>query len=564
MAKLNHRDTSVISEGFNLKQEIASIFQDYVRIPSYTGTPDETRVEPFLRRWFESQAYFRHHPRFWGLHPVEADPLNRHVVWGMVKGTADNTIVMIHHSDVVEIGDFETVKPFAHDVDLINSEIATMRGKLDRSAMEDLETGSWQFGRGAADMKAGGAIQMALLKCYGRKKQFRGNLVLLCLPDEENLSAGMRSAVSLLSGLKKQYGLNYVLMLNSEPHERLDPETGVVYTGSVGKIMPLVLARGSLAHVGRIFEGLNPIHLVSELGTRTEMNMALSDIRGREAAPPPSWLYLKDEKQHYDVSIPTSVRAYMSVLTLDTHPAGFLDKLKTMAEESFEAVLSRMNRSFETYLEATGRQPGLLPWSVSVKTFAQIYREAQASGGAGFRSVYEKRKEQVHDQVIRGEKGLLESSFDLMVCCLDHIPDKQPLMVIGLSPPYYPDVTNERMPELAADISALPRTVNAFTSEKWGIPYEVKRFFTGISDLSYAYRETDAGTDESIADNMPLWGACYRIPFEDIREIAMPVINIGPWGKDFHKLSERVYKRDLYEITPAVIDFVIRHLLERE
>ena len=31
----------------------------------------------------------------------------------------------------------------------------------------------------------------------------------------------------------------------------------------------------------------------------------------------------------------------------------------------------------------------------------------------------------------------------------------------------------------------------------------------------------------------------------------MAGINIGPWGKDFHKLTERVYKEDLYERTPA-------------
>ena len=37
----------------------------------------------------------------------------------------------------------------------------------------------------------------------------------------------------------------------------------------------------------------------------------------------------------------------------------------------------------------------------------------------------------------------------------------------------------------------------------------------------------------------------------------MPCINIGPWGKDFHKLTERVLKQDLYERTPAIIQHAI-------
>ena len=32
----------------------------------------------------------------------------------------------------------------------------------------------------------------------------------------------------------------------------------------------------------------------------------------------------------------------------------------------------------------------------------------------------------------------------------------------------------------------------------------------------------------------------YDIPFEEIKEISMAGINIGPWGKDFHKMTERV------------------------
>ena len=56
-------------------------------------------------------------------------------------------------------------------------------------------------------------------------------------------------------------------------------------------------------------------------------------------------------------------------------------------------------------------------------------------------------------------------------------------------------------------------------------------------------------------------GQYYDIPFEEIKEISMAGINIGPWGKDFHKLTERVCKEDLYERTPHILDAAIKMLL---
>jgi arginine utilization protein RocB len=44
--------------------------------------------------------------------------------------------------------------------------------------------------------------------------------------------------------------------------------------------------------------------------------------------------------------------------------------------------------------------------------------------------------------------------------------------------------------------------------------------------------------------------------------LSVPVINIGPWGKDLHKFTERVFKADLFERTPALLEAAIDYLLE--
>ena len=41
----------------------------------------------------------------------------------------------------------------------------------------------------------------------------------------------------------------------------------------------------------------------------------------------------------------------------------------------------------------------------------------------------------------------------------------------------------------------------------------------------------------------------------------MAGINIGPWGKDFYKLTERVFLEDLYDRTPHILDHAITLLL---
>ena len=187
---------------------------------------------------------------------------------------------------------------------------------------------------------------MALLRRYGAlveedAEALSGNLIVLAVPDEENLSAGMRTAVLLLAELRDRYGLKYQLMINSEPHQRKDPEVGVLSTGSVGKLMPFVYVRGYLAHVGKVFEGFNPVNLLSAIVRKTEVNMQLSDVLGKEAAPPPTWLFCRDQKLGYDVSIPLSAAGCLSVLTLNQTPATLLEKIRHLCQEAFQQVLRR-------------------------------------------------------------------------------------------------------------------------------------------------------------------------------------------------------------------------------
>lgn len=544
-----------------IETDIKKLLYGYVKAQSFTYTEREKEAERFLTDHFSKIPYFMEHPEFFGTCKIEGDPFDRAVFYAMVKGKGRDTAVFVHHSDVVDIEDFKLLRSYAFSPDELGEELFKIKDSLPPEARRDLETGGFLFGRGAADMKGGGAVQISLLERYSRLKDFKGNVIVIAVPDEENLSAGMRSAVKLLADLKKQYDLNYKIMINSEPHQRKDPARGVFSEGSVGKIMPFIYVRGYLSHIGKVFEGFNPLNLMSEIVRRTELNMDFSDVVGRESAPPPTWLYLKDSKKHYDVSMPLSASGCFSILTLDETPSEIMERVKEICRASFDAVLKDMNDSYGRFSQVTEPVAGRLPWKEKVMDFGELFREAEETHGEGFRESYARKLAFLSEQVKEGSINILECNFALLEVVFDHIEDLSPRVVYGLIPPYYPNVSNLYF-EGENKIQGLSEKLDGYVWEEYGQHYSKEYFYTGISDLSYtSIREGDK-TLKALEKYMPLFGTFYHIPVESIEEISMPCINIGPWGKDFHKVTERVFKEDLYIRTPRIINKAVSIVLD--
>jgi len=59
----------------------------------------------------------------------------------------------------------------------------------------------------------------------------------------------------------------------------------------------------------------------------------------------------------------------------------------------------------------------------------------------------------------------------------------------------------------------------------------------------------------------PAWGVKYTHPIEDIAAVNVPVVNIGTFGKDGHKLTERVHMRHTFELIPNITFRTIKKLL---
>ncbi len=545
-----------------IDKSIEEIFYPYVKVRSDTFTDLERDVEPFLMDFFNSINYFKNNPEHFGTYKIKDDTFNRSVCWGLVKGNGDDTVVLIHHNDIVDVEDFKTLKPLAYSPKELVPELLKIKEDLLTEAREDLESGDYIFGRGTADMKGGGAIQLALLKRYSELENLNGNILLISVPDEENLSAGMLSAVLLLKELKEKHRLNYLMMVNSEPHQRVNKDIGVLSEGSVGKMMPFFYVRGFLSHVGKVFEGFNPVSLLAEIVHKTELNLELSDFIEDEASPPPTWLYFKERKYNYDVSLPPSAGGCLSILTLNREPASMLESIRGICIDAFSELISDMNERYRVHRERMNKPYVPLPWNAKVVTFKELYDEAFEAHGEVFKLQYDKALEEIKNKVQAGDVSMIESNFLLVEAIYDFINDISPRVVIGLAPPYYPNVSNIYIKDISDKAKYLSNSIMDYSLRHFNQAYSREYFFTGISDLSYTSISNSKVIAEALAGSMPLLGSLYSLPIEEIESLSMPCMNIGPWGKDFHKLTERVLKEDLFHRSPELLHYAISILLD--
>ncbi len=535
---------------------IKPLFLDLMSIQSDTNTPMEVAIEKFIYRWIGSQPYFFQRDDLYGLLPLEDDPHGRNVVWSLLKGKGKETVVMIHHHDAVDIEEYGKLKHHALIPDQL--EKALKERKLSQEVRRDLESGEWIFGRGSADMKSGAAIQLALLSKWSENPEFQGNILLLSVPDEERLSQGMLQAVPLMTQLREKHDLEFVLTVNCEPYFNQKKGHALYYEGSVGKVMPILYVKGVKSHIGDPFNGFNPSLVLADLQRKTELNVDLCDVHHREATPPPVWVNLKDRKKAYDASIPEAATGYFNWLTFTRSTHTIMSKLVSLSKRTLRDTLNHFEDAYENYCNLTGQEPDFNGFEPQVITFKDLYQQGCHSGDT-FIAEYTQYQAEVNALLRKNKINLPEAATRLIEFIVDWLALEGPAIVVALSGPYYPHINNDSIDrKMAFD---LHRAINEFSQGKYNVFYEKQGFFMGISDLSYA---SWSGQEEDIAvvkENSPGWDIIYHIPFDELSGISMPVVNIGPWGKDLHKTTERVFAKDVYERIPDIVEHLVQKTL---
>jgi len=517
---------------------------ELTRFVSVTDTDGESQFGPWLRDRLLAWPYFRAHPQQVRLLPTLNDLRERYSVAALVRGTGPETVVLTGHYDIVPVNNYGPLAALACDPEALRPRlIQALTTEADRGARQDIAGGEFMPGRGALDMKSGLAAGLAVIE-RAIHTPLAGSLLLVAVPDEEHNSHGMRSAVVQLPVLAEAWGLQLEAAINLDAET--DPGDGsggrAIFLGSVGKLLPTVLTIGRPTHVGAPFDGVGAGYLAAEVVREIEGSAALADQAGPnpadEMAPPPVCLQMLDLKPGYDVTVPAHAWCAFNLLTHQDEPDAVLERLRQTVQRALNQALAIYQQREQAWSPAAGRArpaaPGTLP---RVLTGAELLAGARPEVRAEL------------DRIAR------DSGLDaLAVARLSTLHLAQaaelegPAAVIGFAPPYYPLARFDHSPQAERLRIACTQAAQSFAAE--GRPgIRLRPFFPGISDMSFLGAHTPASTLDVWRANTPGWEVRWTI--EASHGLHLPIVNIGPWGRDYHQRTERVH-----------VEYSFRHLPE--
>lgn len=542
-----------------LSKRIEEIALDLTAQLSVVDTPGELDSVRRVYEIFEEMPYYKQHPE--DLFYVDLnDELGRKSVIAVLRGkkaSSKKAVVMIGHTDTVGISDYGNLAPYAHKPYELMERLKNVQ--LTPAATRDLESGDYLFGRGIFDMKTGDAIIMAIMEEIAADiDNFEGNLIFAAVCDEESNSGGMFAVVPKLAEMMEKEGFDYLALLDTDymTAEFEGDENKYVYIGTVGKLMPSFFVVGKETHVGESFNGIDPNEISSAIMTRINMNTEFCDVVDGEVSLPPISLYQRDQKPEYSVQVGKTSVLYFNYATHSSTPDMVLDKMKNAALEAFEGVVDKLQDQYKKFCEmASSREYKPLPWKARVITYTELLEKVKADDPDTENILKAYSDEMLKDKSIDTRvfaQRMVEKLHSLW-------KDQDPVVVVYFSPPYYPhiyiDGTN---PKDKALIDAVDDAVKT-TKTEYKLVY--KKFFPYISDLSYGAAPKDPAIIAALKNNMPGFGTRYYMPLEDMQKLSLPVLDIGSFGHDAHKFTERVEKNYSFKVAPELVYKTIMNLL---
>jgi arginine utilization protein RocB len=134
-----------------------------------------------------------------------------------------------------------------------------------------------------------------------------------------------------------------------------------------------------------------------------------------------------------------------------------------------------------------------------------------------------------------------------------------PAAILGFAPPYYPAMCSAGISGKQGRIMEYFEVIRQYSAAEYGIDITPEQYTVSLSDCSYA--AIDRPFDyRSFADNAPLWGDLYHIDFDLIEKINVPCMILGPYSKDYHRMTERVHTEDLTNRVPALLRRIGAHI----
>ena len=549
-----------------LGARIKTIALELMKTRSVVGTDGELVMAERIVDYLRQLDYFRCHPEHVRLLPIAGDPLGRKTVFAMIQGKQSaqaaqtRTLLCLGHIDTVGVSDYAELAEYATEPGILKQKLPTV--KFSEETLAEITSEEWIVGRGILDMKTGVAALLVMLEEFSQMaEQLDGNLVFIGVPDEEGNSAGMLSAVQALASMAEVKGWEFIGAIDTDytTHRYPGDDSRYLYIGTTGKLLPCFYVYGEETHVGEPFNGLDANLLASEILYQMDLSTDLCDIADGEVALPPVCLHQRDLKTEYSVQTANAVNLYFNFATHVSSPDEVLAKCKAKAITSFENVIKKLNAEYEKFCSLSHIPFQKLPWEVNVLTYDELYHNVKSERGDEIDRIIE----QAAGQLLEKKVDDREFSLAIVQEVHKHYSDKNAKIIVYFAPPYYPHIYVKDEDDRGAILLAALRQAVNDVKERYEYNINIRKFYPYISDLSYC---SIAGTAsvEKLTTNMPAWGRQYTLPVESIQAISMPAVNIGPYGKDAHKLSERLCQSYSFDAMPEILYKTIESLLKNK
>jgi len=534
------------------------------RTASVTDSPGEKAYAAYLFSVLCQIPYFKANPGDLASVPIPGDPKERSNVLALVRGSGNSCVVLTGHYDVVQTSMYGSFEPWAFDPETLSKKMLTaladVTGKDNPllKLKEDLASGQFLPGRGILDMKSGLAAGISVLAAFSAPYEREGNLLFLAVPDEEGSSHGMKAAASQLKDYLAQHGLVPAAVFNLD--SAVDQDSGelgrAVFTGSVGKTLPFVYFVGKCTHAGAPFDGINPALPAAEFALEVECNpdaFKERQVAPGEEAPPPTILYFRESRPAYDVTTPPSVFCALNVLSHTLGSEEILETIRKMAADSMNKAISLLRERASTLARRVSIHLSLPAKQPLVIDFDELSRMAERTSQGILEKARSYAASQYPDDKVQQTLLILQELVPMSGI-------EGPAAITGFAPPYYARAELDQERDIGF-ISMLRGKISEFSMEI-GKSIRVRPYFPGISDISFLAPADSAEQRRLVRSQSPV---CDASSEEETRiSIGCPVINIGPWGRDYHQMGERVHKEYAFIELPALISRLVRGTLDLE
>ncbi|HEY9053508.1 MAG TPA: M20/M25/M40 family metallo-hydrolase [Rectinemataceae bacterium] len=556
---------------------------------SVTGSPGEKAFPAFLRSILAAMPYFEEHPRDLFLDPIPGDPVGRSNLFALARGKGKACVVLTGHYDVVQTAAYGSLEPLAFDPEALCERLKADLEGLERKADDasfpgaardasisrlkaDLESGEFLPGRGLLDMKSGLAAGIAVLSRFASGKARDGSMLFMAVADEEGSSLGMKAALPRLQALMAERRMEIAAVFNLDA--AVDQGSGelgrALFTGSVGKTLPFVYFLGKSAHAGSPFEGINPALMAAEFARALECDPEA--FKERHANPgerpaPPTILYMRENRESYDVTMPRTVFCALNALSQETPPESILDEVSRLAADAMDRAVSILRERASTYSRMISGHftPRIsAPRSLLFDEFLELaergWREVRGrkSGEAEADQRTEGGSEAGRGQALSRARKRAASlhpedkvlqTMDILDELLPFTGIEGPAAVAGFAPPYYARAELDGSRH-AAFISKIRAVLSSYAQEG-NKPLRIRPFFPGISDMSLLSPAEGAGERSFVRTQSPVADSSS----DESAGLALgcPVLNLGPWGREYHQAGERVNADYAFRELPEIL-----------